>query len=89
MKKVISVISSLIVTASLLAGCGASSSAPAATTATAAAETQAPGTQAAAASYSVAIVQQLDHGVLAPAERSVLPANKVVPQKMYFLSLFP
>ena len=29
------------------------------------------------------------HGVLAPAERSVLPANKVVPQKLYFLSLFP
>ena len=68
MKKVISVISSLILTASVLAGCGASS-APAATTApapaaTAAAETQAPETQAPAASYSVAIVQQLDHSSL-------------------------
>ena len=65
MKKVISVISSLILTASLLAGCGASS-APAATTAPtptaapAAVETQAP----AAASYKVAIVQQLDHSSL-------------------------
>ena len=68
MKKVISVISSLILTASLLAGCGASS-APAATAApapaaTAAAETQAPETQAPAASYSVAIVQQLNHSSL-------------------------
>ena len=72
MKKVIAVISSLILTASLLAGCGASS-APAATTAptpttapaaTAAAETQAPETQAPAASYKVAIVQQLDHSSL-------------------------
>ena len=69
MKKVIAVFSSLILTASLLAGCGASS-APAATTAPtptaapAAAETQAPETQAAAASYSVAIVQQLDHSSL-------------------------
>ena len=27
--------------------------------------------------------------MLAPDERSVLPANKVVPQKLYFLSLFP
>ena len=62
MKKVISVISSLILTASVLAGCGASS-APAATTA-ATPETQAPETQAAAASYSVAIVQQLDHSSL-------------------------
>ena len=65
MKKFISVISSLILTASLLAGCGASS-APAATTAPtptaapAAVETQAP----AAASYKVAIVQQLDHSSL-------------------------
>ena len=65
MKKVIAVISSLILTASLLAGCGASS-APAATTAPtptaapAAVETQAP----AAASYKVAIVQQLDHSSL-------------------------
>ena len=65
MKKVICVISSLILTASLLAGCGASS-APAATTAPtptaapAAVETQAP----AAASYKVAIVQQLDHSSL-------------------------
>ena len=70
MKKVISVISSLILTASVLVGCGASS-APAATTAPAPAattaatpETQAPETQAAAASYSVAIVQQLDHSSL-------------------------
>ena len=68
MKKVISVISSLILTASLLAGCGASS-APAATTApapapTAAAETQAAEAAAPAASYSVAIVQQLDHSSL-------------------------
>ena len=67
MKKVICVISSLILTASLLAGCGASStaSAPVATaapaaTAAAPAETQAP----AAASYKVAIVQQLDHSSL-------------------------
>ena len=70
MKKVIAVFSSLILTASLLAGCGASS-APAATTAPtptaapAAAETQAPETAApAAASYKVAIVQQLDHSSL-------------------------
>lgn len=68
MKKVISVISSLILTASLLAGCGASS-APAAITApapapTAAAETQAAETAAPAASYKVAIVQQLDHSSL-------------------------
>lgn len=68
MKKVISVISSLILTASLLAGCGASS-APAATTApapasTVAAETQAAEAAAPAASYSVAIVQQLDHSSL-------------------------
>ena len=65
MEKVIAVFSSLILTASLLAGCGASS-APAATTAPtptaapAAVETQAP----AAASYKVAIVQQLDHSSL-------------------------
>ena len=72
MKKVIAVFSSLILTASLLAGCGASS-APAATTAPtpttapaapAAVETQAPETQAPAASYKVAIVQQLDHSSL-------------------------
>lgn len=68
MKKVISVVSSLILTASLLAGCGASS-APAATTApapatTATAETQAAETAAPAASYKVAIVQQLDHSSL-------------------------
>ena len=68
MKKVVSVISSLILTASLLAGCGASST-PAATTApapaaTTAAETQAPEAQAPAASYSVAIVQQLPHSSL-------------------------
>ena len=66
MKKVISVISSLILSASLLAGCGASSApAPTATPApapTAAAETQA--SEAPAASYSVAIVQQLDHSSL-------------------------
>lgn len=62
MKKVISVISSLILTASLLAGCGASSApAPAST---AAAETQAAETAAPAASYKVAIVQQLDHSSL-------------------------
>ena len=65
MKEVVSVISSLILTASLLVGCGASST-PAATTApapaaTTAAETQAPEAQAPAASYSVAIVQQLPH----------------------------
>ena len=60
MKKVISVISSLILTASLLAGCGASSApAPAP-----AAETQAAETAAPAASYKVAIVQQLDHSSL-------------------------
>ena len=75
MKKVISVISSLILTASLLAGCGASS-APAATAApapapTAAAETQAPEAQAPAASYSVAIVQQLDHSSLDEIRTSV------------------
>ena len=69
MKKVIAVFSSLILIASLLAGCGASS-APAATTAPtptaapAAVETQAPETQAPAASYKVAIVQQLDHSSL-------------------------
>ena len=70
MRKVISVISSLILTASVLAGCGASS-APAATTAptpaaptAAAAQTQAAETAAPAASYSVAIVQQLDHSSL-------------------------
>ena len=69
MKKVIAVISSLILTASLLAGCGASSApaattAPTPTTAPAAVETQAPETQAPAASYKVAIVQQLDHSSL-------------------------
>ena len=69
MKKVICVISSLILIASLLAGCGASS-APAATTApapaptAAAAQTQAAETAAPAASYKVAIVQQLDHSSL-------------------------
>ena len=69
MKKVISVISSLILTASVLAGCGASSAptpaapTPAAPTA-AAAQTQAAETAAPAASYSVAIVQQLDHSSL-------------------------
>ena len=69
MKKVIAVFSSLILTASLLAGCGASSApattAPTPTAAPAAVETQAPETQApAAASYKVAIVQQLDHSSL-------------------------
>ena len=69
MKKVICVMSSLILIASLLAGCGASS-APAATTApapaptAAAAQTQAAETAAPAASYKVAIVQQLDHSSL-------------------------
>ncbi|MGM9661068.1 MAG: ABC transporter substrate-binding protein [Faecousia sp.] len=69
MKKVISVISSLILVASLLAGCGsasapASTAAPAATAApveTAAAPAE---TQAAETSYTVAIVQQLDHSSL-------------------------
>ena len=61
MKKVISVVSSLILSASLLAGCGASS-APAPTAA--AAETKAPEAQTPAASYKVAIVQQLDHSSL-------------------------
>ena len=68
MKKVICVISSLILTASLLAGCGAAStsSAPAPTAAPASAATVAAETPAAeaSASYSVAIVQQLDHSSL-------------------------
>ena len=63
MKKVISVISSLILTASVLAGCGASS-APAATTAPAATAAAPAETQAPAASYKVAIVQQLSHSSL-------------------------
>ena len=69
MKKVICVISSLIITASLLAGCGASSApaptaAPAPTPTAAAVETQAAETTAPAAGYKVAIVQQLDHSSL-------------------------
>ena len=63
MKKVISVISSLILSASLLAGCG-TSSAPAPTAAPAATTAAAVETQAPAASYSVAIVQQLSHSSL-------------------------
>ena len=63
MKKVISVISSLILSASLLAGCG-TSSAPASTAAPAATTAAAVETQAPAASYSVAIVQQLSHSSL-------------------------
>ena len=70
MKKVISAISSLILVASLLVGCG-SASAPASTAAPAPAATAAPTaapveTEAAPAetSYTVAIVQQLDHSSL-------------------------
>ena len=61
MKKVISVISSLILAASMLTACG-SAAAPASTTATVA-EAAAP-QQAASDSYTVAIVQQLDHSSL-------------------------
>ena len=68
MKKITAVISSLILSASLLVGCGASS-APAPTTApatapaaTVAAETAAETTEV--KSYSVAIVQQLSHSSL-------------------------
>ena len=68
MKKITAIVSSLILSASLLVGCGASS-APAPTTApattpaaTAAAETAAETTEA--KSYSVAIVQQLSHSSL-------------------------
>ena len=68
MKKITAVISSLILSVSLLAGCGASS-APAATTApaatpaaTVAAETAAETTEV--KSFSVAIVQQLSHSSL-------------------------
>ena len=67
MKKVISVISSLILTASLLAGCGAAStsSAPAPTAAPASAATAAaPAETQAPESYTVAIVQQLSHSSL-------------------------
>ena len=68
MKKITAIVSSLILSASLLAGCGASS-APAPTTApatapaaTVAAETAAETTEV--KSYSVAIVQQLSHSSL-------------------------
>ena len=68
MKKITAIVSSLILSASLLVGCGASS-APAPTTApattpaaTAAAETAAETTEA--KSFSVAIVQQLSHSSL-------------------------
>ena len=68
MKKITAIVSSLILSASLLVGCGASS-APAPTTASAttpaatvAAETAAETTEA--KSYSVAIVQQLSHSSL-------------------------
>ena len=68
MKKITAIVSSLILSASLLVGCGASSApapttAPAATpAATAAAETAAETTEV--KSYSVAIVQQLSHSSL-------------------------
>ena len=68
MKKITAIVSSLILSASLLVGCGASS-APAPTTApattpaaTAAAETAAESTEV--KSFSVAIVQQLSHSSL-------------------------
>ena len=68
MKKITAIVSSLILSASLLVGCGASS-APASTTApaatpaaTVAAETAAETTEA--KSFSVAIVQQLSHSSL-------------------------
>ena len=61
MKKVISVISSLILAASMLTACG-SAAAPAPTAATVA-EAAAPA-QTASDSYTVAIVQQLDHSSL-------------------------
>ena len=68
MKKITAIVSSLILSASLLVGCGASSApaptaAPATTpAATAAAETAAETTEA--KSFSVAIVQQLSHSSL-------------------------
>ena len=65
MKKVISVISSLILAASMLTACG-SAAAPTSTTAAASntvAEASAPA-QSGADSYTVAIVQQLDHSSL-------------------------
>ena len=61
MKKVISLILSVMMIASLFAGCAASNS----TATTAPKETAAPETEApAAAEYTVAIVQQLDHAAL-------------------------
>lgn len=67
MKKITAIVSSLILSASLLVGCGASSApapttAPAATPAATAAETAAETTEV--KSYSVAIVQQLSHSSL-------------------------
>ena len=61
MKKVISVISSLILAASMLTACG--SAAASAPTAATVAEAAAPA-QTASDSYTVAIVQQLDHSSL-------------------------
>ena len=67
MKKITAIVSSLILSASLLVGCGASSApapttAPAATPAATVAETAAETTEV--KSYSVAIVQQLSHSSL-------------------------
>ena len=63
MKKITAVISSLILSASLLTGCGAAS-APVATAAPTAAATTPAAAETQAASYSVAIVQQLSHSSL-------------------------
>ena len=77
MKKITAIVSSLILSASLLVGCGASS-APAPTTApattpaaTVAAETAAETTEA--KSFSVAIVQQLSHHADAPPHAAPTP----------------